>query len=121
MICALHSIWNCIKHYNKHHLQCSNRDNTDDAREDLHEQERPRLIPHKHFWLLKRELKKVTAMVLSLNIKSLHSHKINSKWINSAAKGVLSYMEKEFLVHADQLDNNFKFAFDKAFKLFGIH
>ena len=66
VICALHSIWNCIKH----RLQCLNHDNTDDAREDLHEQERPRLIPHKHFWLLKRELKKVTAMVLSLNIKA---------------------------------------------------
>ena len=112
VICALHSIWNCIKH----HSQCSDSDYTDDTREDLHEQERS--IPDKHFWLLKRELKKLTAMVLSLNIKSLHSHKINSKRINSAAKGILTYMRQEFLVHSDLLENKFNFAFDVVFKLF---
>ena len=106
VICALHSIWNCIKH----HLWYSN---TDEIREDLHQQER--LIPGKQFWLLEREIKKLAAMVLSLNIKSLHSHKINSNRINLATKGILTYMNKEFLTRSNSSVN---FAFDVVFKLF---
>ena len=98
LICALCNIRNFIKHR--------------DIREDLSEQER--LIPDKHFLLLKKEIKKLTTMVLSLNMKGLHSHKINSRNVNSAAIGILNYM-KQFLVDSDSSDN---FAFDKAFKLF---
>ena len=86
---------------------------------NLHEQEGPRLIPCTQALLVVKEgNKEANSNGSFFEHKSLHSHKINSKWINSAAKGILSYMEKEFLVHADLLDNNFKFAFDKAFKLF---
>ena len=101
VICAMYNIWNFIRHH--------------DSREDLRKQER--LIPSKHFWLLKRELRKLTAMVLSLNIKGLHSHKINLRKINSTAKGILNYME-QFLVHSDSSENKFNFEFDKACKLF---
>ena len=48
-----------------------------DRKENLNDQER--LIPGKHFWFVKRELRKLTAMVLSLNIKRLHSHRLNPK------------------------------------------
>ena len=125
VIYALYNIWSFIKYHSQsQHSDCSNTDmkhhsnssNTDDLREDSSDQER--LIPGEHFWLLKRELKKLTAMVLSLNVKSLHSHKINSKRINVTLKGILTYMQQEFLVHSDPSENRFNFAFDETFKHF---
>ena len=122
MICAIYNAWRII-----YHSQFSNSDiaatdisnqNVIDRKENLNDQKR--LIPGKHFWFVKRELRKLTAMVLSLNIKHLHSHRINPKKINSAAKGILTYMKQEFLVLSDPSEKNFSFAYDKASSFLSI-
>ena len=116
VICVLYNIWNYYtsdhdsgtRHpsFSNGNVNTTGRIAGENSRE---------WIPDKHFWFLKRELKKVTTMVLYLNIKKLHNHKDSRKLIDSAKKHMLTYMQKNFLKVPNY---KFNFVCNKIFRLF---
>ena len=127
VICAVYNIWNCCTSNHDKNANSTDSDNTytgvsnenadvtDTFAEDFSKPKR--LIPDKNFWFLKREFKKLIAMVLSLNIKSLHSHKDRLKKTKSIKKYLLTFMDKEIIEVPDSSDHKFNFAFKNIFKL----
>lgn len=111
-ICALHSIYKFI-----HKLCCTN-DITDSNHEVSTQRgvsTRKDLIPEKHYWFLKREIFKLTAMILYLNKQSLHSKEISSiDEITSAVNYLLAHMKHKFLKVTDPPMN---FATDNVCKI----
>ena len=120
---ALYNTWNCCTCDHDRGTNSIDDDNTDNgvsnrnvntfctnSRKDLSKS--IELIPDKHFWFLKRELKKIITMVLYLNIKRLHSHNDSLKLISLTKKHMLAHMGK-FLKFPQK---KFKFVFNKAFK-----
>ena len=88
-----------------------------DHKEDSSKEKK--LIPNKHNdEFMKRELLKLTVMVLSLNIKSLHSDKIDLEMVYLAKKAMLIFMTHPQLLEVWIPSKNFCFAYDDIFKLF---
>ena len=123
VISALYNTWNCCTGDRDRGTNSIDDDNTDNgvsnrnvnaiytnSTKDLSKS--IELIPDKHFWFLKRELKKIITMVLYLNIKRLHSHNDSLKLISLTKKHMLAHMEKFLKVR----QKKFKFVFNKAFK-----
>ena len=122
VICALYNIWNCCTGHGDHDRGSTNSGShstdTGVSNGNINTTDTiatEKLIPDKHFWFLKRELKKIISMVLYLNIKKLHNHNDNLKLINSTKKHMFTYMKDNFL---EVPKNKFNFVFNKIFRLF---
>ena len=107
-ICALYHIWKLCCPSNHMHEEDSSKEK--------------RLIPDKHHdKFLKRELKKLTAMILSLNKKNLHSDQIDLEIVNLTTKTMLDFMMHPRLLEVwGPLENStsFDFVYDDICKLF---
>ena len=108
-ICALRSICNFI------HKLCCNNYVTGSNEEVSTRQE---LFPGKDYWFLKREVFKLTTMVLYLNERCLHSKEISSiDEITLAVNYLLAHMKHEFLKVTDPPMNKFHFVTDNVCKI----
>ena len=111
LICALYNIFKFI-----HKLPCTNDTAADSSNEEIIT--RKEIIPVKHYWFLKREIFKLTAMVFYLNKQSLHNKEISSAdEITSAVKYLLAHMKHKFLKVADPPENKFYFVTDNVCKI----
>ena len=111
LICALYSIFKFI-----YKLPCTNDTAADSSNEEITTRKE---IPEKHFWFLKREMRKLTTMVFYLNKQSLHNKEISSAdEITSAVKYLLAHMKHKFLKVADPPENKCYFVTDYVCKIY---
>ena len=76
----------------------SNNTDIDTNDESTNRKKKDMRIPDDQYWFMKRELRKLTAMVFYLNVRSLHSEKIKSNnEITSAVKYMVTHMNDKFL------------------------
>ena len=111
LICALYSIFKFI-----YKLPYINDTAADSSNEEITTRKE---IPKKHYWFLKREMRKLTTMVFYLNKQSLHNKEISSaNEITSAVNYLLAHMKHKFLKVADPPENKFYFVTDYICKIY---